>query len=172
MADSPCTACGMGFHGKAFIAYVNFYDDRELVQKRLRLCVNCITDHFLILVEKADSRNERGIWIDSRESESWGKDAHLGITETARLAASSLRPLHVDTPTSSRESTEQTKSSAPNATTLSQQQRSQSSEHSGKLASSTKISRSSEQSSRGKSSSESNPKQNGSARGQTKSTGS
>src|SRR5690349_15133465 len=112
MADSPCTCCGQGFNGRAFIAYVNFYDDRELIQKRLRLCINCISDHFLILVESADSRNERGVWIDAKEQHIWENDAQSENTvAAARAALSSVRPPE-NTPTSKTLAAEVTRYSA------------------------------------------------------------
>jgi hypothetical protein len=127
MADSPCTCCGIGFHGKAFIGYVNYYDDRVLVQKRLRLCIDCIADHFLILVEKADSRDERGNWIDYRESESWGEDAPLVNTVAAARVALSLRQPAEHTSTSPTQDGARETFSAQNATAPSTLPRSQSS---------------------------------------------
>lgn len=172
MADSPCTCCERGFNGRAFIAYINFYDDRELVQKRLRLCVDCIADHFLLLVEKADSRNEHGIWIDSRETESWGNGAHSEITATVPDAVSLSRQRNATMRTSTEAEKKATTSSVTNAGYAQQSRQRQSSAQSKELESKNSITDNSSASSKRTSSSASRQTSSAPRSRQTKSTGS
>jgi hypothetical protein len=90
MADSPCTACGFGFNGRSFVVYINFYDDRQLIQKRARLCQNCIAEILLPLTENSDSRNERGVWVSAQEQNQWHTDATSEIMDPVALAKERL----------------------------------------------------------------------------------
>lgn len=133
MADTPCSCCNRGYSGRAFIAYINFYDERELVQRRLRLCVDCIADHFLILVENGDYKNERKVWCAAREQQ-WDstEDAHSETTQNVLDAARELSQ-HRAIPTVSDSKTEEpTSNSVGHATTQSQSQPSPSSKQSAK----------------------------------------
>lgn len=172
MADAPCSCCDTGYSGRAFIAYVNFYDGDDLVQCRLRLCQNCIADHFLILVENGDKRNERNVWISAREMNGWRTDAHLGITETVKAVAISSRQTSETTSMSLGAGDTKSTSSAANAGSESQSPPQQSSQHSRMQASERPIGKRSANSSETTSSSESKPKSSGQARRATKSTGS
>ena len=60
MSDFPCTSC-RNTHGSNQYFYVNWYDDRELVKRRLRLCRDCVMEFFAFL-EYADVRDASGHW--------------------------------------------------------------------------------------------------------------
>lgn len=135
MADTPCSCCNSGYSGRAFIAYVNFYDERELIQRRLRLCVDCIADHFLILVENGDYKNERNVWCAAREQQ-WDSadDANSGTIVNVLAVARSLSQ-HPAIPTDSDSANAANpNNSAEIATTQSQSAASLSSKQSEKRA--------------------------------------
>lgn len=172
MADSPCTCCGNGFSGRAFIAYINFYDDRELVQKRVRLCMNCIADHFLVLVEHSDARNERGIWCDYREQESWVFGAHSENTDPVMDAVTLSRQRNAITSTFSEATATNQTDSATSAGSPPQSQVRTSSKRLKRQGTNSKITDASQASSAKTSLSESKWTSKGSRPSETKSTGS
>jgi hypothetical protein len=115
MADAPCTGCDEGYSGKAFVAYVNYYDDQELQQCRLRLCMNCIADHFLTLVSNADRRNERRVWITRQEYDQCRTDVRTDSTPLAPLVAVQSDQTNGTTHTFLEAEANKTTRSAPNA---------------------------------------------------------
>lgn len=172
MADTPCSVCDNGYNGKAFVAYVNYYDDQQLIQCRLRLCMNCIADHFLILVENADRRNERNQWILAREERQWRTGAHSETTEIAKLAANTYRQTSATTRTFIGGAVEPRKSSATNVGSEQRSQQRQSSKRSNDADSSDSKSANSDSSLTKESRSGSKSSSTGRTRARTKSTGS
>jgi hypothetical protein len=85
MADSPCTKCGEKCNGKLFFAYVNYYEEQELIKRRLRICQACVFDFFAPLIELSDRQSNWGNWIPAEGEKQWPIDAVSAITNHARL---------------------------------------------------------------------------------------
>lgn len=172
MADQPCTRCGYGFSGRAFIAYVNFYDDRDLIHCRVRLCVNCVADHFLPMVDESDRKNERGVWIPAQGEREWPTAAPSVNTAIAQRADSLLLQPNQTTSTSTEGAANPPTHSAANAGSSPPSEPVESSTQSGPQGSDSKIPQPSRATSTSTSRSASIYHSNSRPRARTKSTGS
>jgi hypothetical protein len=100
MADSPCTRCGERCNGKLFFAYVNYYDDEQLIKRRLRMCQECVFQHFGPLIEFADRQTTRGNWVPEEGNRQWQTAVDSAITEIVQLVKPSSPPINETTPMS------------------------------------------------------------------------
>jgi hypothetical protein len=131
MADMPCSCCDTGFSGRAFLAYVNFYDGDELVKKRVRLCQNCIVEHFLPLVENADEKDSRERWLPARGERQWPRGANLERMDPAAVAREQFSQPNPTTSTFTEAAADPSRSSVTIAGSKSRSPRFQSSKRSG-----------------------------------------
>ena len=172
MADSPCTKCGEKCNGKLFFAYANYYEEQELIKRRLRLCQACVFDFFAPLIEFADRQSNFGNWIPAEDEKPWPHDARSAITEVARLANVQSNQSTKTTATSIGAENTASNVSAEHAGLAPQSAPSESSPHSKKQESNGLTSQASNGRSTTASSSASKPRSSSSARLKTKSTGS
>lgn len=130
MADQPCSCCESGFSGRAFIAYVNFYDGDDLCKRRLRLCQNCIAEHFLILIENADEKDSRDVWRPARGEKQWLSAANSVSIDPVTVARDRFSQASQTTLTSTEVQVEKQTPSATDAGSGSQSRPSRSSKRS------------------------------------------